>query len=89
MVSGDIGSMVLRLFSRIIGTRLTQVCPMNPRQRGFNASVNGCVDNLLILDGIMRNSREQNAPLAVVFVDFTKAFDSIAHEHVLHALEQR
>lgn len=83
------GAEVILKNKALLGTRLTRVCPMNPQQRGFMASANGCADNLMILDGIMRNSREQNAPWVVVFVDFARAFDSISHEHVLYALEER
>lgn len=83
------GSLVLRLFSRILTMRLTRACPMNPRQRGFLASSNGCADNLMVLNGIIRHSREEGTSLAVVFVDFAKAFDSISHEHILSVLEQR
>lgn len=84
-----IGSLVLRLFSRIMAMRLSRACPLNPRQRGFLASSSGCADNLMILNGIIRHSRELGASLAVVFVDFAKAFDSISHEHILCAMEQR
>ena len=69
--------------------RLGRACPLNPRQRGFLASSGGCADNLMILNGIIKNARESGAPLAVVFVDFAKAFDSISHEHILCALKQR
>lgn len=37
----------------------------------------------MILDG-----RGRRDPLAVVFVDFSKAFDSMSHEHILCALQQ-
>lgn len=41
----------------------------------------------MILEGIMRHAKEANAQVAVVFVDFAKAFDT--QEHILCALEQR
>lgn len=83
-----IGSMVTRLFSRILTMRLTRACPINPRQRGFLASSSGCAENLLIFDEIVRRSRRDGGPLAVVFVDFARAFDSISHEHILCVLEE-
>lgn len=43
-----IGSIILRLFSRIITIRLTKVCPINPRQRGFIKPA-GCAENLKLL----------------------------------------
>lgn len=84
-----IGSHMLRLFSRVLTMRLSRACPLNPRQRGFLTASGGCADNLMTLNGVIRHSRKKGTPLAVVFVDFAKAFDSISHEHILSALEQR
>lgn len=84
-----IGSLVLRLFTRMLAMRLQRACPLNPRQRGFLADSSGCAENLVILDEIIRRSRSGGAPLAVMFIDFAKAFDSISHEHIRCALEQR
>lgn len=83
-----IGSLVLRLFSRILTIRLARACPINPRQRGFISSP-GCSENLMILQGIIGNSKAENKPLGVVFIDLAKAFDSISHEHISCALEMR
>ncbi|XP_049425577.1 uncharacterized protein LOC125884643 [Epinephelus fuscoguttatus] len=83
-----IGSMVLRLFSRILTVRMTAACPIHPRQRGFIASP-GCSENLSVLEGVMRLSRQERVSLGVVFVDFAKAFDTVSHEHLLSALERK
>uniref|UniRef100_A0A4W5LF61 Reverse transcriptase domain-containing protein n=1 Tax=Hucho hucho TaxID=62062 RepID=A0A4W5LF61_9TELE len=83
-----ISSVVARLFSRIITARLARACPISPRQRGF-ISAPGCSENLMLLQGLIRQSRKQRTPLAVVFVDFAKAFDSVSHEHLQSVLEQR
>uniref|UniRef100_A0A3Q2YQL5 Reverse transcriptase domain-containing protein n=1 Tax=Hippocampus comes TaxID=109280 RepID=A0A3Q2YQL5_HIPCM len=84
-----IGSMLLRLFSRILTMRLVQACPLNPRQRGFMTEANGCAENLMILDKLIASSRSNKTTLAIVFIDFAKAFDSISHDHILHALKRR
>jgi len=78
-----IGSVVLRLFLRILTGRLTVSCPIHPRQRGFIASP-GCSENTL-LAGVMKMSKTKKRSLAVVFVDFAKAFDTVSHEHLLGA----
>lgn len=83
-----IGSMILRLFSRIMTMRLARACPLNPRQRGFIPSP-GCSENLKVLQDLIRHCKKERNPLAVVFVDFAKAFDSVSHEHILCALKQR
>ena len=83
-----IGSLILRLFSRIMTERLARACPINPRQRGFISSP-GCSENLKVLQGLLGHCKKERGQLAVVFVDFAKAFDSISHEHILCALMQR
>uniref|UniRef100_A0A8C7GQZ2 Reverse transcriptase domain-containing protein n=1 Tax=Oncorhynchus kisutch TaxID=8019 RepID=A0A8C7GQZ2_ONCKI len=83
-----IGSVVLRLYSRILTHRLARACPISPRQRGFIASP-GCSENLMILDGLIRQSWARGEMLAVVLVDFARAFDSVSHVHILDVLRQR
>ncbi|XP_051494136.1 mitochondrial enolase superfamily member 1, partial [Apus apus] len=83
-----IGSIILRLFSRIITSRLAKACPINPRQRGFIRSA-GCSENLKLLQLIIRHAKSQHQSLGVVFVDLAKAFDTVSHAHIISALEQR
>lgn len=83
-----IGSILLRLFSRILTARLTKACPLNPRQRGFIKAA-GCSENLKLLQTIIRSAKKNHRPLGVVFVDIAKAFDTVSHEHILHVLRQR
>uniref|UniRef100_A0A8C5TIF3 Reverse transcriptase domain-containing protein n=1 Tax=Malurus cyaneus samueli TaxID=2593467 RepID=A0A8C5TIF3_9PASS len=47
-----IGSILLRLFSRILTARLTKACPLNPRQRGF-IKAPGCSENLKLLQTLI------------------------------------
>lgn len=75
-----ISSVVCRTFSGILAKRLSEVCKFHPRQRGFIASP-GCAENLAVLNGIIRTSKRKLLPLAVVFIDFAKAFDSVSHKH--------
>ncbi|KAI3360672.1 hypothetical protein L3Q82_002539 [Scortum barcoo] len=83
-----IASTILRLFSAIINRQLGSACPAHSRQRGFIDSP-GCVENLSIIDGLMRISKNRTRPLGVVFIDFAKVFDSVAHEHILEVLARR
>uniref|UniRef100_A0A4W5LMV1 ribonuclease H n=1 Tax=Hucho hucho TaxID=62062 RepID=A0A4W5LMV1_9TELE len=83
-----IGSMVLRLFSKIITGRLEGACMICPRQRGFIAAP-GCAENLMILNGILSQSKKERVDLAIVFIDFAKAFDSVSHEHLMYVLRER
>ena len=83
-----IGSVFLRAFSRVLTQRLTEACAIHPRQRGFTDAP-GCSENLAILDGLIRLSKSQRKTLAVVFIDLTKAFDTVSHKHIAEVLERR
>ncbi|KAJ3583336.1 hypothetical protein NHX12_023069, partial [Muraenolepis orangiensis] len=80
--------MVLRLFSAIINKRLTNACSINKRQKGFTTAP-GCSEKLLLVEGVRKISKEARSPLAMVFIDLAKAFDSISHEHRKETLVQR
>lgn len=43
----------------------------------------------MILDGLIRQSWARSERLAVVLVDFARAFDSVSHVHILDVLRQR
>lgn len=83
-----VGSVVLRLYSRILTLRLAAACPLSPRQKGFTCS-SGYSENLMVLEGLIRRSRMSRVTLALVSVDFAKAFDTVTHEHILGALERK
>ncbi|KAJ7428232.1 hypothetical protein WISP_01485 [Willisornis vidua] len=83
-----IGSILLRLFSRVITARLSKACPINPRQRGFIRAP-GCSENLKLLQLLIRHAKREHRELGVVFVDIAKAFDTVGHQHIIMALKQR
>ncbi|CAM4574764.1 unnamed protein product [Leuciscus chuanchicus] len=82
-----IGSMLLRLFTRVITKRMTEACPIHPKQRGFRPTPGGA-ENIEVLRGLIRHCKEERSPLTVAFIDFAQAFDSVSHEHILSALGQ-
>jgi len=83
-----IGSIILRLFSRILTVRLSKACPINTRQRGFIKS-SGCPENLKLLQLLIQSVKREHRPLGVVFVDLAKAFDTVSHDHIITALKQK
>ncbi|KAI4873817.1 hypothetical protein NFI96_001421 [Prochilodus magdalenae] len=56
--------------------------------RGFIRAP-GCAENVEILRSVVRRGRADCAEVALVFVDFAKAFDSVSHEHILDVLRRR
>lgn len=76
------------LMSAILRSRLERACALNERQRGFIRAP-GCSENLTLLDGLIKLRKRESLPLAVVFIDFAKAFDSVSHDHLKAALVER
>ena len=83
-----IGSIILRLFSRILTARLAKACPINPQQKGFIRSV-GCAENLKLLQLLIKNAKKEHRPLGVVFIDLAKAFDTVSHYHLIAVLKRK
>lgn len=68
------------LFLSILHKRLASACSTSVRQKGFT-NAPGCSEN--------RRSRLERSPLAMVFIDLAKAFDSVSHDHIRAVLEDR
>lgn len=43
----------------------------------------------MVLNGVLHQSKKERRALAVVFTDIAKAFDSVAHEHLICVLKER
>ncbi|NXE71870.1 PO22 protein, partial [Calcarius ornatus] len=72
----------------IVTAKLTKACPLSPRQGGF-IRLMGCSENLKLLQTIIWLAKGEHKPLGIVFVDITKAFDTVSQQHILHALQER
>ncbi|MGL4350335.1 MAG: reverse transcriptase domain-containing protein, partial [Plesiomonas shigelloides] len=48
----------------------------------------GCLEASTVLHAVLRNSHDLQRPLALAFLDLSKAFDSISHEALGEAAEQ-
>lgn len=77
-----ITSIVLRLFSRILTARLARAWPINPRQKWYICAA-GCLENLKMLQLVVKHAKMEHQELGVMFVDTAKAFDTICHWHII------
>lgn len=80
-----VASRVVRVYHRILSKRITSNTLISPRQKAF-MPVDGCCENLLLLDAIIRDSKRRLKPLCLIFVDISKAFDSVSHSTILRAM---
>ncbi|KAJ7410486.1 hypothetical protein WISP_108386 [Willisornis vidua] len=83
-----IGSIILRLFSRVLTARLAKACPITSWQRGF-IRASGCSENLKLLQLLIWHAKREHRELGVVFIDIAKAFDTVSHQHILMGLKQK
>jgi len=65
---------------------MVNLIALNPRQRAFRP-IDGCSDNVFLLDMILRYHHKHHKPLFVASLDIAKAFDSVAHDTISETLE--
>jgi Reverse transcriptase (RNA-dependent DNA polymerase) len=83
----SICSILRRVIERALDKRLRQYISLSPNQRGFT-SVPGCHINSSILNGILHKAKSDKSDVSIIFLDITKAFDCIGHEHLKLTLER-
>lgn len=83
-------SVVYKIFMAVITNRIgdTLESAITPNQTGFkkNHSTN---DNILVIQQLIRKSKDYNFPLILLFIDFEKAFDRVKIDVILKTLKNR
>lgn len=83
----SISSAVQLLFHRVLARRITNSVNLHPLQRGF-VEIDGTLANTIILDTYIKSRRIQGKPFNILSLDVTKAFDSVTHQAIFHALRR-
>lgn len=78
---------ITRLLHKVLATRLSSIVTLPTFQKGFEKE-EGCASNLLILKHLIKGTKSVPHTLAVVFIDFMKAFDSVSHDSILRACQR-
>jgi len=73
-----------RLFWSVFGLKLTRFCVSNgyidiKMQKAFLEGISGCVEHGTILGEILRDAREKQRSLCIVWLDLANAYGSIKH----------
>lgn len=76
---------MVRVYHKLLSRRIVSNIRINPRQKAF-VPTDGCCENLFLLDALIRDSKRQLKPLCLIFVDISKAFDSVSHNTLLRAM---
>lgn len=63
------------LYAKLWDKRLMQNITLDERQKGF-VLVDGCFENIKILQQVIKEQRKKRKEYKVVFLDLAKAFDT-------------
>lgn len=76
---------LLRGLHKILARRMEKALDIDLRQRAFR-STDGCADNTLLLDTLLRYHRKKYKSIYMASIDVSKAFDSITHPAIENTL---
>ena len=83
-----IGNLFMRLYAKIWDKRLRANVILDERQKGF-VPVDGCFQNVKILQQIIKQQRKRKKEYNIVFLDLAKAFDTISHKSIKKGLMRK
>ncbi|KAG7196381.1 hypothetical protein KM043_018805, partial [Ampulex compressa] len=83
----SVGTVVLRQFHKILGSRLVALKLGDTRQRGFKP-VDGVCENVTVLSAVLDEARRKCRTLHLACIDLSKAFDTVGHKAIAKALEE-
>jgi hypothetical protein len=83
------GITVLNKIGKILATLIEELEPkMRPEQAGFRSN-KACADHINTLQIIVEQSAEFRSPLPLIFIDFQQAFDTLVHNAIWQALNEK
>lgn len=82
-----IGSLLIRLYTRILAMRLQSKVQLHPRQKAFQP-LDGCGENIAIVSSLLQDAHERKKELNIIFLDIAKAFDCVSHHSIQRALNR-
>ena len=79
-----------KLFSKIVSNRITRTLDKNQpiEQAGFRRGFS-TIDHLQTINQLIEKTNEYQKPLAIAFIDYKKAFDSIETDAVMLSLREQ
>ena len=83
-------NIIYKLWTGCLTSLVSQHCEhhklIHPAQKGCSRGQYGCIDHLLLTNSVWRQVRSKNRSMAVAWIDYRKAYDSIPHNWLLECL---
>ena len=81
----SIFSIIRRIIEKVLDKRLRSFLEFSSYQRGF-LNLPGTHINTSIINGCLSRAKTEKRDCCIVFLDISKAYDSIGHEHIKRCL---
>ena len=81
----SISSVFARVLHKILAQRID--AEIDDQQRAFRAGMDGCRDNTVILDALLRSRYQQFRSNFAATLDLARAFDSVKHSAIMRSAE--
>ena len=82
----SVASMVLRLYHGILARRF-DLLPISPWQKAYK-KLDGIAENIWIISELLELARKNKKGIGLIFLDVSKAFDSVGHLIIQQAAER-
>lgn len=82
-----VSSILSRLLHKIIARRWSKKVQLGHLQMAFQKR-DGCLEATTILQALLRQSHEEIQPLAIAFLDISKAYDSVSHDSIIRCAKR-
>ena len=83
-----VGNLFIRLYAKLWDKRLTKNIMLDERQKGF-VPVDGCFENVKIIQQIVKQQRGNRKEYNLVFIDLAKAFNTVSHLSIEKGLKRK
>ena len=83
-----VGNLFMRIYAKLWDRRLRSNIKLDERQKRF-VPVNGCYENVKILQQMIKKSRNSRREYNLVFIDLAKAFNTVSHKSIEKGLRRK
>ena len=83
-----VGNLFMRIYAKLWDKRLRSNIKLDERQKRF-VPVNGCYENVKILQQMIKKSRNSRREYNLVFIDLAKAFNTVSHKSIEKGLRRK
>lgn len=81
----SLAPVLLRVFNKILAKRVVKAAGFDYRQKAF-LPIDGLAENVVLLEGMLRNSRLRNKSTFLSSLDMRNAYGSVQHKSLIQAL---